>query len=718
MADDGDLQSHLEDLIAALRASREEQRALVRELQLLRGEIGALRAEAASRPQPPRLSEVAARESATEPTVGAAPQLTPRPRWTERFNAAVSRVVGRLGPIRVPIPERSWLLVLVIGLLIVAVSELDILQPLEVLADYPKQWVRPDGGGNGIASQIAVVAIDDASVEKLGPFGKGWRVHHGRVLKNLADDGARAVGLDLYFNQPSAEHDPAFLDGIRYARSKRTGVVVGRDYDATRNRLTPPVPEVRDAVTVAASTYLQKDRVTNLVRYVSMFQKDGTGNEPAARLVPAFSVAMALAGGMTIEQLPRYRQGILPIDFVGSSGGFSTVTYVDVAENRFPRGAFTGKYVVTGVFMSASKDFFDTPVESQMAGVVIHANALYTLLRGSAQPLDLRARALVILAMVAVTGVICARLRRLPRAFAVAVTVAAYWAVAIALGSTQHPLRLDVVPASAAAALVWAAMAAREKAVAFRELRRTVGLSEKAFRRLEHDQAFRQGRLAKTVSVLASDVKDYSVFSHTHSPAHVRAIMTEYHEMAERVIGDRGGYVNKFVGDAILAVFGYPMDEEGTALRAVTAAKQMQDGLAALSAKWKRESQDGIEGVRIGINSGLVSISYLGSSKKQLDVMGDNVDLAARLEAAARHARCVALLSPATYEEVKGSVRGRKVAVELKNRPDVTEAFAFDGFVDERAAEGRAGAYDASTSGESAQTFVGRGTALARGDDA
>lgn len=717
MADDNELQGHLEDLISALRASREEQGALVRELQLLRAEISALREEAARGARPARLPQAPAREAESEPAVGSAPRPAPGPRGRWRFRAAGARLVGRLGAIRAPIPERPWLIVLAIGLLTVALSELDILQPLEVLADYPKQWVRSDRRAHAVATQIAVIAIDDASVEKLGPFGKAWRVYHGRVLKNLTDDSARAVGFDFYFNQPSAEHDPAFLDGIRYARSRGTGVVVGRDYDATRNRLTPPVPEVRDAVTAAGSTYLQKDRVTNLVRYVSMFQEEGTGNELAARLVPAFSVGVALAGGATLEQLPRYRRGILPIEYVGSSDGFSTVPYVDVYEKRFPPGTFAGKYVMTGVFLSASKDFFDTPAESQMAGVVIHANALYTLLRGSAQPLDLLSRALVILVMASVTGVICARLRRLTRAFGVAAVVAAYWAVTIVFGSTQQPVRLDVVPASVVAGLVWAAMVAREKAVAFRELRRTVGLPEKAFRRLEHDRAFQQGRLAKTVSVLASDVRDYSVFSRAHAPVHVRAIITEYQEMAERAISRRGGYVNKFIGDAILAVFGYPMDEEETALRAVTAAKEMQDGLAALRVKWTRESRDGIEEVRIGLNTGLVSISYLGSAKRQLDVMGDNVDLAARLEAAAKHVRCTALLSLATYEELKGSVKGRTVAVELKNRPDIKEAFAFEGFVDERAADGPVTAYEASRSG-SAQQFVGSGTALVRGDDA
>jgi CHASE2 domain-containing sensor protein len=152
------------------------------------------------------------------------------------------------------------------------------------------------------------VAIDEGSIETLGAWGPNWRAHHGRLLQNLADDGAKAVGFDLYFKTPNDHYDPAFLEGIRYAKSKRLGVVVGMEYDARQNRLSDPAPPVRAAVTAFASTYLQKDRVTNLVRYVSMFQSSGSADEGMTRLVPAFSLAVALAGGKRVEDFPRYRE--------------------------------------------------------------------------------------------------------------------------------------------------------------------------------------------------------------------------------------------------------------------------------------------------------------------------------------------------------------------------------------------------------------------------
>lgn len=676
---------YADDLIASLRAIHEGQQALARELRLLQQEIRALREELGT------LRPGASGAPVPEPTFPAATPRLPARSRRDVCRGVLARLAKPLTEASRSLLERTWLLALVGGLLVVGASELNLLQPVEVLAEYPKEWVRADRSRQEILNEIAVVAIDEKSVEKLGPWGARWRTYHGRLLKNLADAGVRAVGLDLYFKTPSEEHDPTFLEGIRDARSKGVGVVVTVEYDDRGNRFSNTVPALREAATEVASPYLQKDRVTNLVRYVPMFQQDGAAEKPAARVIPAFSLAVAVAGGKRMEDFPRYREGLMPIEFAGPASRFQTVSYVDVYEKRIPPGTFSGKYVLVGTFLEASKDLYDTPLESQIPGVVIHANVLYTLLRGIQRPLGFPWSAAVILTVAAVTGGICARLRRTSRAFLVVVLVVGYWGLALALGAMRNPVNLEVVPATVAAGLVWAGVTMREKIVTMRELRRTLGLPEEALRRLEHDRAFRQGTLGKRVTVLASDVKNYSGFSRAHPPAHVRAIMSEYQQMVERIIYRRGGYVNKFVGDAVLAIFGYPMDEDATAVRAVLAAKEIQDGLRALTEKWRQGNRAGIGEVRIGINTGVVSVSYLGSAKKQLDVMGDSVDLAARLESAAGEFDCLALLGPETYEEVKHRIRSRKVPVQLKHRPDVTEAFTLGGLVDDLVTASRTG---------------------------
>ncbi|MFQ5827907.1 MAG: CHASE2 domain-containing protein [Candidatus Methylomirabilia bacterium] len=686
MAESGKDRLRTEELIASLRAIHAGQEALVEELRALHQEIRAFREELGARAFRPEDSVAPAPASPTGPALPSVPRQPPQRAWRGMFRRLLARLPKPLTETSRSLLEQTWLLGLVAGLAVAGASELNLLQPVEVLAQYPKEWVTADRSRQEILNQIVLVTIDEESLEELGPWGKRWRAFHGRLLKNLADDGARAVGVDVLFNTPSEEYDPAFVEGIRYARSKGVGVVVGMEYDARRGRLKYPASPVREAVTDFASVYFEKDRVTNLVRYVSMFRPDSTAGERATRLIPAFSIAVAVGGGKRLEEFPRYREGRMPIDFAGSSSSFETVSYADVHGKRFPPGTFKDKYVMVGMLLVASKDFFDTPVESQMPGVVIHANALYTLLRGIGRPLGLPWSAAVILLVAAVSGAVCTRFRRARRTMMVLALVVGYWGLAIALESMRNPLDLDLVPATVAVGLVWAGVAVREKIVAMRELGLTLGLPQEVLRRLEEDRAFQRGTLTKRVTALAADVKNYSAFSRSQEPAHVRAIMAEYQRMVEGVIYRRGGYVNKFVGDATLVVFGYPMYEEATSLRGVLAAGEIQEGLRALTEKWHREDRAGIAEIRIGINTGPVSISYLGSAKKQLDVMGSNVDLAARLESAAGEFDCLALLSPATYEEVKHRVRTRKVPVQLKNRPDVTEAFALDGFLDQLSA--------------------------------
>ena len=683
----------LDELIAAISALHEDQQALLRELRLIHEEIRALRADlgvtapgALPAPAPPAPT-AAAPPSAT-------PDLAPTPPRPRRVGLAW-RPADLLA--RLPRPEaprallvRTWVIALLVGVTVAAASELNVLEPVEVLAGYPKEWVRGDRNRRDVVSQIVTVAIDTASIEKLGPWGPPWRAYHGQLLRHLADDGARAAGFDVSFKAPNGQYDPAFVDGIRHARSKGMGVVVGVEFDPQHQRFSRTVPAVREAASDTASVYLLKDRVTNLTRYVSMYQPDTGDNDAMTRLVPALSVAVALTGGRRAEEFPRYRDGLVPIDFAGPSSVFQTVPYVDVVEKRFPPGAFKDKYVLVGAFFAAARDFFDTPVESEMPGVLIHANALYTLLKGIGRPIGFPWSAVILLSLAFATGGVCARFRELPRAIVVSALVVGYWALAIGLGLTSNPLSLAVVPGTTSIALMWAGVAMREKFVAMRELRRSLGLPEDAVRRLEQDRAFQQGTLARRVTVLASDVKNYSAFSRSHPPTHVRQIMTEYQQMVERVIYRHGGYVNKFIGDAVIAIFGYPMDEERTALRCVLVAKESQEGLRALTTKWKREGKAGIEEIRIGINTGVVNISYLGSAKKQLDVLGASIDLAARLESAAGEFGCLALLGPETYDEVKGVIRSRSVPVSLKNRPDVTEAHTLDGLVEEPVGAGRA----------------------------
>jgi class 3 adenylate cyclase len=133
----------------------------------------------------------------------------------------------------------------------------------------------------------------------------------------------------------------------------------------------------------------------------------------------------------------------------------------------------------------------------------------------------------------------------------------------------------------------------------------------------------------KLVTVLFCDVSGSTALGEELDSESLRNVMERYFDVARNVVESHGGTVEKFIGDAVMSIFGVPVVHEDDALRAARAAVQLRDGLSAVNEDLSREF--GIElAVRIGINSGEVVTGTGGTL-----VTGDAVNVAARLEQAA-----------------------------------------------------------------------------------
>ena len=166
-----------------------------------------------------------------------------------------------------------------------------------------------------------------------------------------------------------------------------------------------------------------------------------------------------------------------------------------------------------------------------------------------------------------------------------------------------------------------------------------------------------QREVRKTVSVVFSDVADSTALAERLDPESLRGVMTRYFEAAREVHERHGGVVEKFIGDAVMAVFGVPRAAEDDALRAVRAAGELAAAVASLNRELEAELQVALS-VRIGVNTGLV---VAGDERQgHAFVGGDTVNLAARLERAAGGGQV--LLGEATYRLVADAVRAEPVA--------------------------------------------------------
>jgi class 3 adenylate cyclase/tetratricopeptide (TPR) repeat protein len=172
----------------------------------------------------------------------------------------------------------------------------------------------------------------------------------------------------------------------------------------------------------------------------------------------------------------------------------------------------------------------------------------------------------------------------------------------------------------------------------------------------------------KRVTVLFSDVTGSTALGERLDPESLRAVMARYFELARRVVERHGGTVEKFIGDAVMAVFGVPVLHEDDALRAVRAAAELQSELAGLNASLERDYATALE-LRIGVNTGEV----VTGTEERL-ATGDAVNVAARLEQAARPGEI--LLGPDTVALVRDvAVVEAAGPLELKGKAGLLAAY-------------------------------------------
>ncbi|HRC77906.1 MAG TPA: adenylate/guanylate cyclase domain-containing protein, partial [Kouleothrix sp.] len=156
----------------------------------------------------------------------------------------------------------------------------------------------------------------------------------------------------------------------------------------------------------------------------------------------------------------------------------------------------------------------------------------------------------------------------------------------------------------------------------------------------------------KLVTVLFADMAGFTATAETMDPEDVRDVIRAYFGRLSAAITRHGGWIEKFIGDAVMAIFGIPTANERDPEHAIRAALDMHQSLADLNAELERER--GIRlAMRIGINTGPVVVSFLGGRQgEDFAVVGDTVNLASRLE----HAAPVGgiLISHATHRHVRG----------------------------------------------------------------
>lgn len=180
----------------------------------------------------------------------------------------------------------------------------------------------------------------------------------------------------------------------------------------------------------------------------------------------------------------------------------------------------------------------------------------------------------------------------------------------------------------------------------------------------------------REITVLFMDARGFTTYSETHTPEEVVSILNEYLSAMSDVITEHGGIVDKFVGDEIMALWGVPLEQEDHAWRAVRATYCMVEEMARLQNKWVEQGVEPLD-IGFGINTGQAIVGNIGSEKRlDYTVIGDTVNLGARLEGLTRKHECYLIIGPRTKELVEEKIKVKSLGdVIVKGKNQGVEAF-------------------------------------------
>ncbi|MCT7983132.1 adenylate/guanylate cyclase domain-containing protein [Laspinema sp. A4] len=514
-------------------------------------------------------------------------------------------------------------------------------------------------------SRIAIVGINEADVRELGQAIIPDRVY-AAVIENLKAMNPRAIGLDVYRDQP-VEPGHAALRQVFESTPNLVGIqkVIG---DRDRETIAPP-----PGLEYAGSNDMVLDEDQVLRRGLVMVSDEDEN------IIPSFSLYLA---GLYLEA-----EGIAPeaienseswkfgnqvfsrfepndggyvgadnggyqvlLNYAGPSRHFETVSLMDILRNRLPQDWGRDRIILIGAVGESYQDLFFTPYTKEagnrMAGVEVHANVISQMVTAAVDDRPLiktipepyewlwiffwgSLGAFLIWKWRYVGG---AGWLSFQRTAAAVLSAAAL--VGITYGAFVLGWWIPVVPP--ALALLGSATAI----VAY--VARTAGDIRKTFGRyltdqvvanlLENPEGLKMGGERRKLTIFTSDLRGFTALSERLPPEEVVKILNFYLGYMADVITSYQGTIDEFMGDGILVLFGAPTSRPDDAKRAIACGISMQLAMRHVNAKVVEWGLPELE-MGIGINTGEVVVGNIGSEKRtKYGVVGSQVNLTYRIE--------------------------------------------------------------------------------------
>lgn len=358
--------------------------------------------------------------------------------------------------------------------------------------------------------------------------------------------------------------------------------------------------------------------------------------------------------------IPLNENGSFRINWLGEEEKIRSISFHKILSGRIPIEYFADKFVFFGTSASGMGDLKTVPPkESTIPGVEVHAIAFLNMLNGAFidEVSDLQALPWFFLVSIFMVS-ICFLLRPfLGFLFTVLSILAELYYFILYHLPDQH----SFFPIASLMLITFFSYLFASLFIYFikerksRRLKMAFGsyVSREVVEQIaKENRNLKLGGEKKELTVLFSDIRSFTSISEKLEPEEIVQLLNEYLSKMTECIFDEKGTIDKYIGDAIMAIFGAPIDQEDHAQRACRVAIAMITNLEQLNKERLSRGEDKIE-IGIGINTGEMTVGNIGSKRRfDYTVIGDEVNLASRLEGLTKIFGASILISDATLKRI------------------------------------------------------------------
>ncbi|MCK4782626.1 MAG: adenylate/guanylate cyclase domain-containing protein, partial [Desulfobacteraceae bacterium] len=359
--------------------------------------------------------------------------------------------------------------------------------------------------------------------------------------------------------------------------------------------------------------------------------------------------------------LPTDENGQMLLNYLGPPKTFPHFSITDILRGNLARGTFKDKIVLVGATAVGIYDLRITPFSTNYPGLEIHATVVDNILKKRFLSKPKWTSIYDLLAVILLGVLTGLALPRLSAVKALSFTlglfilhiITARW-LFVSFGTW-----FNIVYPILALLLTYTALTVYHYITEERERKKIRGAfsyyvsSSVVNEMLKNPDQLKLGGDEKDLSVLFSDIRGFTTIAEGLTPEDLVHLLNEYLTVMTDVVFNHDGTLDKYMGDAIMAIYGAPLDQPDHPARACRSALDMMTSLKELNEKWILEGKTPMD-IGIGINTGMMMVGNMGSDQRfDYTVMGDAVNLGSRLEGANKNYKTNILISEYTYERVK-----------------------------------------------------------------